>query len=87
MREDWGSILGQIKLAQCRQRLATAATFLRRCVDQVLSCGDGSLHSLHASAEYREYHEDLILDLESIRLRLISESCAFRTRSQVVFIF
>ena len=30
--------------------LATAATFLRSCVAQALSRGDGSPHSLHASA-------------------------------------
>ena len=35
---------------QCRQRLATAATFLRVCVAQPLSHGDGLCHSLQASA-------------------------------------
>ena len=44
---------------QCRQRLATAATFLRSCAAQTLSRGDEPRHSLHASAYYREYDEDL----------------------------
>ena len=36
---------------QCRQRLATAATFLRSCVAQASSLGEGGFcHSLHASA-------------------------------------
>ena len=50
VREVWGSIPGPVKSAQCRQRLATAATFLRSCVVQALSRGDGPRHSLHASA-------------------------------------
>ena len=49
-REVWGFNLGSVKSAQCRQRLATAATFLRSCVDQALSCGHGPRHLLHASA-------------------------------------
>ena len=40
--------------------LATAATFLRSCVVQALSLGDGSRHSLHASAYYREYNKDFL---------------------------
>ena len=32
VREVWGSILGPVKSAQSRQRLATVATFLRSCV-------------------------------------------------------
>ena len=57
---------GQIDTStQCRQRLATAATFLRNCVAycvaQALSRGDGPRYSLHASAYEREYNEDLIL--------------------------
>ena len=47
----FGSILGPLKSAQSRQRLATAA-----------SRGDGPHHSLHASAQYCEYNEDLIFD-------------------------
>ena len=35
---------GQIR--QCRQRLAAAATFLRSCVAQTQSHGDGPRHSL-----------------------------------------
>ena len=50
VREVWGSIPGPVKSAQCRQRLSTAATFLRSCVAQSLSRGDGPRHSLHASA-------------------------------------
>ena len=34
---------------QCRQRLAIAETFLRSCVAQALSRGDGPRHSLHAT--------------------------------------
>ena len=50
VREAWGSIPGPVKSAQCRQRLATVATFLRSCVAQALSRGDGPRNSLHASA-------------------------------------
>ena len=50
VREVWGSIPGPVKSAQCRQRLATVATFLRSCVAQALSRGDGPHHSLRASA-------------------------------------
>ena len=60
VREVWGSIPGPVKSAQCRQRLVTVATFLRSCVAQALSRGDGPRNSLHASAKYGEYNEDLI---------------------------
>ena len=50
VREVRGSIPGPVKSTQCRQRLATVATFLRSCVAQVLSRGDGPRNSLHASA-------------------------------------
>ena len=50
VREVRGSIPGPVKSAQCRQRLATAATFLRSCATQALSRGDGPRNSLHASA-------------------------------------
>ena len=49
--EVWGLKPGPVKpaptvalvtSAQCRQRLATVVTFLRSCVAQALSCGDGS---------------------------------------------
>ena len=60
VREVWGSIPGPVKSAQCRQRLATVVTFLRSCVAQALSRGDGPRNSLHASAYYGEYNEDLI---------------------------
>ena len=50
VREVWGSITGPVKSTQCRQRLATVATFLRSCVAQALSRGDGPRNSLHASA-------------------------------------
>ena len=50
VREVWASIPGTIKSAQCRLRLAIVATFLRNCVAQALSPGDGPYHSLHASA-------------------------------------
>ena len=50
VREVWGSIPGPVKSTQCRQRLATVATFLRSCGAQALSRGDGPRNSLHASA-------------------------------------
>ena len=50
VQEVWGSIPGPVKSTQCRQRLATVATFLRSCVAQALSRGDGPRNSLHASA-------------------------------------
>ena len=53
---------GRSNQAQCRQWLATAAMFLWSCVAQALNCGNGSRHSLHASAKYCEYNEDLIFD-------------------------
>ena len=59
-REVWGSILGPVKSAQCRRRLATVAAFLRSCVAQALRGGGGPRNSLHASAYYGEYNEDLI---------------------------
>ena len=51
---------GSVKSAQCRQRLATAAMFLRSCVAQALSHGDGPRHSLHTLAYYRKHNKDLI---------------------------
>ena len=50
VREVWGLIPGPVKSTQCRQRLATVATFLRSCVAQALSRGNGPRNSLHASA-------------------------------------
>ena len=41
VREVWGSIPGPVKSTQCRQRLATVATFLRSCLARALSRGDG----------------------------------------------
>ena len=46
---------------QCRQRLAVAAMLLQSCAAQMLSRGDRSHHSLHASVQYREYNGSLIL--------------------------
>ena len=43
-------ITGPVKLAQCRQRLATATTFLVKCGAQALSCGNELRQSLHALA-------------------------------------
>ena len=40
---------GPLNRTQCHHRLATAAMFLRSCVAQALSRGDGPRHSLHAS--------------------------------------
>ena len=45
-----GSIPEPVKSAQCRQRHATAATFLRNCVAPTLSRGDGPHYSLRALA-------------------------------------
>ena len=50
VREVWASIPGPDKSTQCRQRLATVATFLRSCVAEAPSRGDGPRNSLHASA-------------------------------------
>ena len=50
VREAWISIPGPFKSAQCRQRLATAATLVWNCVALTLSRGDGSRISLHISA-------------------------------------
>ena len=48
--EWWIRFPGRLNRTQCRQRLATAAMFLRSCVAQTLSRGDGPRHSLHALA-------------------------------------
>ena len=37
-------------IGQCRQRLVTAAMFLRSCVAQALNRGDEPRHLLHATA-------------------------------------
>ena len=60
-REVLGSFTGLVKSPLSRQRLATAATFLRSCFVQALS-GDELRHSLHASVQYHEYNEDLIFN-------------------------
>ena len=41
--EVWDSIPGPVKSALCRQRLVTAAMFLRSCVAQALSRGNEPL--------------------------------------------
>ena len=41
---------GRLSRSQCRQRVATAAMFLRTCVAEALSLGGEPRHSLHASA-------------------------------------
>ena len=46
------------RASKMEHSLATAATFLRSCVVQAISHGDGPRHSLHASAHYLEYNED-----------------------------
>ena len=57
MPEVWGSISGSVKsYAVSPERLAAVATSLRSCVAQALSRGNGTRHSLHASAKYRELH-------------------------------
>ena len=67
---------GQVKAAQCHQRLATAATFLRSCVAQALRREDGPHHSLHALAWHREHNEDLVLFLCRILLLGITDRVA-----------
>ena len=52
------SLAGQIGTVS--QWLATVAAFLRSCVAQALSRGDGPRHSSHAFAQYRDYNENLI---------------------------
>ena len=53
---------GRSNRAQCRQRSATAVTFLRRCLAQAPSRGVAR-HSLRASTYRRKYNEDLIFCL------------------------
>ena len=60
VHEIWGSIPGPIKLDTVSPRARTATTFLRSCVAHALSREDEPRHSLHASAQYRDYNEDLI---------------------------
>ena len=69
VREVLGSIPRPVKSTQCRQRLAIVATFLRSCVAQALSRGDGPRNSLHASAKYGEYNEDLIFFDTQLRIK------------------
>ena len=57
---NWGAKHVHRSRPWCRQRLATAAMFLRSCVAEALSRGDELRPSLHVSAYYREYNEDLI---------------------------
>ena len=59
VREVWGSIAGSAKSSQCRQRLATVATFVRSFVAQALRREGGLRHSLHAWAQCGEYNEVL----------------------------
>ena len=66
VRKVMGSILRSIESDTVSPTLSTAVTLLRSCVAQALSRGDGPRHSLHASAQHREYNKNLIflLDLE-----------------------
>ena len=50
VREVCSSIAGSAKSSQCRQRLATVATFVQSCVAHALRRGGGLRHSLHAWA-------------------------------------
>ena len=52
--------LGRSNRTQSRQPSAIAAMFLRSCVAQALSCGDGPRHCFHDLAQHREYNENLI---------------------------
>ena len=49
VQKVWGSVPGLVKSAQGCQQLATVVTFLRSCVAQVPSRGDGPRHLLHVS--------------------------------------
>ena len=51
---------GAGQIGRSYQRLAAAATFLRSCVAQTRSRGDGRRHWLHASVQCHEYNEELI---------------------------
>ena len=61
---------GQI-IGHGRQRLITAATFLRSScyVAQAKSSEDGPRHSLPASALYREYNEDFFYCCKVLLMR------------------
>ena len=48
---SWDRLLGRSHKTQCRQRLATAVTYLWNCVVQTLSPGDGPRH-LAASTHF-----------------------------------
>ena len=50
---EFDSLTDQIELS-----VVITAMFLRSCVAQALSCGDGSRHSLRAPSKYREYNEE-----------------------------
>ena len=57
---------------QSRQRLAIAATFLRRCAAQALTRGNGSRHCLHASPNnvnniYDEYETKTTVDMQKLK--------------------
>ena len=58
---DFGFDSQTCQIGQCRQRLATAAMFLRSCVAQALDCEDEPRYSSHASAQHHEYNEDLMI--------------------------
>ena len=49
-REVWGSIVGWLDWMQCRQRLATAATFLQSCVAHA-EIGTATCYRLRRNAE------------------------------------
>ena len=50
VRLVWVRFPSRSNRTQCRERLATVATFFQRCVVQALCCGVGPRHSYHASA-------------------------------------
>ena len=54
--------VGQIALY--RQQPVTTSIFFRSCAAQALSRGEASRHSLHSSAYYCEYNEDLTFESE-----------------------
>ena len=62
-----GLIPGPVKLDTVSSTVGQWPPLRRFCVAQALSRGDEFRHSLHASAQYREYNEDLIFKLMFVR--------------------
>ena len=61
--------------------------FLWSYVVQMLGCGVGPCRSLHASAQCREYNEDLILRLEFIFVKFVILIAEYNSHWFCSFIF